>query len=123
MIDLLAICGPNASGKTRLGVDLALRLDGEILSVDSRQVYRGLDIGSGKDLHEYDTPRGSVPYHLIDIADPHQIYSLWHYVADFERVFSEVAERQRLPIAVGGTARPMNVDWLIGYTSLARPRR
>ena len=84
--DLVAICGANASGKTRLGVDLARRCAGEIISVDSRQVYRGLDIGSGKDLEEYETPDGPVPYHLIDICDPGEIYSLWHFVDDFSRV-------------------------------------
>ena len=101
--DLVAICGPNASGKTRLGVDLARRCAGEIISVDSRQVYRGLDIGSGKDLEEYETPDGPVPYHLIDICDPGEIYSLWHFVDDFSRAFADIGGRGRLPLAVGGT--------------------
>ena len=101
--DLVAVCGPNASGKTHLGVDLARRCDGEIISVDSRQVYRGLDIGSGKDLAEYETPEGPVPYHLIDIADPHDIYSLWHFVGDFDQALAGIRTRRRLPIAVGGT--------------------
>ena len=101
--DLLAICGPTASGKTRLGVELALRLGGEILSADSRQVYRGLDLGTGKDLAEYRTPRGLVPYHLIDIADPAQVYTLWRFAADFAAAYAGVRARGRLPVAVGGT--------------------
>jgi len=80
-----------------------LRLGGEILSVDSRQVYRGLDLGSGKDLEEYDTPDGSVPYHLIDIADPREVYTLWRYMADFSAAYRRVRGRGRLPVAVGGT--------------------
>jgi len=101
--DLVVICGPNASGKTRLGVDLAGRCGGEIISVDSRQVYRGLDLGSGKDLEEYETPDGPIPYHLIDIADPHEVYSLWHFVEDFSHAFADIARRGQLPVAVGGT--------------------
>ncbi len=102
-VNLIVVCGATASGKTRLGVELARRYDGEIISVDSRQVYRGLDIGSGKDLDEYITPDGPVPYHLIDIVDPQQVYSLWNYLEDFDRVFGEVTARDRLPFAVGGT--------------------
>ena len=102
-VNLIVVCGATASGKTRLGVELARRYDGEIISVDSRQVYRGLDIGSGKDLDEYITPDGPVPYHLIDIVDPQQVYSLWNYLEDFDRVFGEVTARDRLPVAVGGT--------------------
>lgn len=101
--NLVVVCGATASGKTRLGVELARRYDGEILSVDSRQVYRGLDIGSGKDLHEYETPDGRVPYHLIDIVDPQQGYSLWNYIGDFDAAFVEVTGRGHLPVAVGGT--------------------
>lgn len=101
--DLVVVCGPNASGKTRLGVDLARRCGGEIISVDSRQVYRGMDIGSGKDLQEYGRPEGRVPYHLIDIADPAEIYSLWHFIGDYTAAFADIANRGRLPVAVGGT--------------------
>ena len=102
-INLLVVCGATASGKTRLGVEMARRYDGEIISVDSRQVYRGLDIGSGKDLDEYETPDGAVPYHLIDIVDPQQVYSLWNYLEDFDRAFADITSRDRLPVAVGGT--------------------
>jgi len=99
----LVICGPNASGKTSLGVALALEFMGEILSADSRQIYRGMDIGTGKDLHEYSTPHGSVPYHLIDICEPEEIYTLYHYQRDFYSAFRDVLSRSRLPVVVGGT--------------------
>jgi tRNA dimethylallyltransferase len=99
----IVVCGPTASGKTTLGVELALDFGGEILSADSRQVYRGMDLASGKDLHEYATGRGVVPYHLIDLADPSEIYSLFQYQRDFYRVFGEVVARGRLPVVVGGT--------------------
>ena len=97
------ICGPTASGKTSLGVALALEFDGEILSADSRQIYRGMDIGTGKDLHEYTTPHGSIPYHLIDIRRPEEVYTLHHYQTDFYAAFRDIRGRSRLPIAVGGT--------------------
>lgn len=99
----IVVCGPTASGKTRLGVVIALHVDGEIVSVDSRQIYRGMDIGTGKDLGEYRVDQRQVPYHLIDIAEPHQIYTLWNYQEDFYRVFREIHHRQKTPVIVGGT--------------------
>ncbi len=99
----IVVCGPTATGKTALGVELALDVNGEIISADSRQVYLGMDLASGKDLEEYATPRGSVPYHLIDVAEPGEIYSIFHYQRDFYRVFEEVVSRGRLPVVVGGT--------------------
>jgi len=98
-MNLLVILGPTASGKTQLAVAAAQALNGEILSADSRQVYRGLDIGSGKDLSEY----GAIPYHLIDIAEPGYEFSLFDYVRAFGAAFEAVRERGRLPILVGGT--------------------
>jgi|TARA_B100000315_G_scaffold232217_1_gene244273 tRNA dimethylallyltransferase len=97
--NLLVVLGPTASGKTRLSVRLATRLDGEIISADSRQVYRGLDIGSGKDLQEY----GEVPYHLIDIVDPGHEFNLFEYQQAFFEAFAVVRSRQRLPLLVGGS--------------------
>ncbi len=98
---IIVILGTTASGKTSLGVDLALRLDGEIISADSRQVYRGLDIGSGKDLAEY----GEVKYHLIDVADPKERYS----VADYQKAafvaIEDILQRGKLPIIVGGSGQ------------------
>jgi tRNA dimethylallyltransferase len=99
----LVILGPTASGKTHLGVVLAAELGGEIFSVDSRQVYRGLDIGSGKDLAEYSVDGRAVPYHLIDIVDLDTEYNTYMYQRDFYAVFERLASRATLPVAVGGT--------------------
>lgn len=97
--NLLVILGPTASGKTSLGVELARHLSGEIISADSRQVYRGMDIGSGKDLKEY----GDTPYHLIDIVDPGYEFSVFEFQRRFLCTYEEIRERCRLPILVGGT--------------------
>lgn len=99
----VVICGPTACGKTRLGVRVAACFGGEILSADSRQVYRGMDIGTGKDLAEYDNDGSPVPRHLIDIADPGEIYSLWDYQRDFYQVFTSLLAAGKLPVVVGGT--------------------
>ena len=78
-LHVLAIVGPTACGKTRLGVEVAHRLGSEIVSADSRQVYRGLDIGTGKDLAEYAEVDPPIPYHLVDVADPEQVYTLFRF--------------------------------------------
>ncbi len=100
MFNLLIIAGATASGKTHLGVQLAQQLNGEILSGDSRQVYRGMDLGTGKDLHEY----GDIPYHLIDLVEPGTEYSVFDYQRDFYRAFNEIQQRHTLPILVGGSS-------------------
>ena len=97
--DLICVLGPTASGKTRYAVQLARELGGEILSGDSRQVYRGMDIGTGKDLAEY----GDVPYHLIDIVDAGTRYNIFQYQHDFERAYRDIVERGRTPILCGGS--------------------
>jgi tRNA dimethylallyltransferase len=107
-IRLLVLIGPTASGKTRLGVEVAHALGSEILSADSRQVYRGLDIGSGKDLDEYSEVTPPVPYHLVDVADPAEVYSVFHYQRDCYRLLEEKervpAHARGLPLLmVGGT--------------------
>ena len=102
--DLVAVVGPTASGKTRYAVRLAERLGGEILSADSRQVYRGMDIGTGKDLAEY----GSVPYHLIDIAEPGTQYNVWQYQQDFARAWADIRARGAVPVLCGGTGMYVN---------------
>lgn len=99
----LVVLGPTASGKTRLGVQLAREWGGEILSADSRQVYRGLDIGSGKDLTEYRQDGPPVPYHLIDIAGLEQEFSVFEFQQRFYEAFESVRARGALPVVVGGT--------------------
>ncbi|MDE6457615.1 MAG: tRNA (adenosine(37)-N6)-dimethylallyltransferase MiaA [Muribaculum sp.] len=96
---LLVITGPTASGKTSRAVDVAKALDGEIISADSRQVYRGMDIGTGKDIIEY----GDVPYHLIDICPAGYKYNLYEYLRDFDKAYAFVSGKGRLPILCGGT--------------------
>lgn len=101
----IIVCGPTASGKTRLAVSIARAVGGEILSADSRQVYRGMDIGAGKDLCEYGDKgsAGFVPYHLIDIVDPRRVYTLYDYRRDFCKSFGDVSERGRVPVIAGGS--------------------
>jgi tRNA dimethylallyltransferase len=96
---LIVITGPTASGKTGKAVALARALGGEIISADSRQVYRGMDIGTGKDLDEY----GEVPYHLIDICDAGYKYNLFEYVHDYGEAYADIVARGRQPILCGGT--------------------
>ena len=114
--NLLVILGPTASGKTRVGVEVARVLNGEIISADSRQVYRGMDIGTGKDLEEY----GSVPYHLIDIADPGYEFNVFEFQRRFVEAFNGIQARGRLPVVVGGTG--MYLDAVLrGYRLLEVP--
>ena len=101
--ELITILGPTASGKTALAAALAARMDTEIISADSRQLYRGMDIGTGKDLADYVVEGKSIPYHLIDICDPGYKYNVFEYQHDFFRVFTTLRERGLLPILCGGT--------------------
>ena len=101
--ELITIWGPTASGKTALAAALAGRLDTEIISADSRQLYRGMDIGTGKDLADYVVDGKSIPYHLIDICDPGYKYNVFEYQHDFFRVFTSLRERGLVPILCGGT--------------------
>ena len=101
--ELITILGPTASGKTALAAALAARLHTEISSADSRQLYRGMDIGTGKDLADYVVDGKSIPYHLIDICDPGYKYNVFEYQHDFFRVFTALRERGLLPILCGGT--------------------
>ncbi len=106
---LVVVTGPTACGKTQFAVSLAHHFGSEIISADSRQVYRGLDIGTGKDLDEYRAVEPPVPYHLIDIADPRSVYTLFHYQRDCYRVLREKARDPRFAdgarplLLVGGT--------------------
>ncbi|MBR3937489.1 MAG: tRNA (adenosine(37)-N6)-dimethylallyltransferase MiaA [Bacteroidaceae bacterium] len=101
--DLITILGPTACGKTKLAVALADRIGGEILSADSRQVYRGMDIGTGKDLADYRVGDRTVPYHLIDIAEPGSKYNVYEFQGDFLKAYKGVVERGAQPIMCGGT--------------------
>lgn len=98
-IDVLAVVGPTASGKTRRAVSLARAFGGEIISADSRQVYRRMDIGTGKDLDEY----GDVPVHLVDVCEAGEKYNLHRYLSDFTRVRDDISSRGRLPVVCGGS--------------------
>ncbi|MFA7402872.1 MAG: tRNA (adenosine(37)-N6)-dimethylallyltransferase MiaA [Pelobacteraceae bacterium] len=114
--DLIAVIGPTASGKTRLAVALAQEIGGEIISADSRQVFRGMDIGSGKDLHEY----GQVPYHLIDILDAGGEFSVFEFQRRFLGAFAEIAARRAVPIMCGGSG--MYLDAVLrGYRMVEVP--
>ena len=101
--ELITILGPTASGKTSLAATLAARLDTEIISADSRQLYRGMDIGTGKDLADYEVDGKLIPYHLIDICDPGYKYNVFEYQHDFFRVFTSLRELGILPVLCGGT--------------------
>lgn len=103
-INLIVILGPTASGKTRLAVRLVKEMGSEIISADSRQVYRGMDIGTGKDLKEYVVDEVAVPYHLIDVVDPEHEFNLFEYQQRFFRCFSEISSRGIVPVTVGGTS-------------------
>lgn len=97
--EIIAVTGPTASGKTALAVSIARQTGGEIISADSRQVYRRMDIGTGKDLAEY----GDIPYHLIDICEPGTRYNLHRYISDFHKALEDIVSRGRQPIVCGGT--------------------
>ena len=100
-VRVIAVTGPTATGKTRLAVQLARKFSGEIISVDSRQVYRKMDIGTGKDLEEY----GEIPCHLVDIADPGKgDYNLWRFCHDAYEAIDDIASRGKVPVLCGGTA-------------------
>lgn len=100
---LITILGPTASGKTALAAQLAYELDGEIISGDSRQVYRGMTIGTGKDLDDYIVDGHAIPYHLIDICEPGEKYNIFQYQQDFLRAWRGVQSRGKWPILCGGS--------------------
>jgi tRNA dimethylallyltransferase len=101
--NLIVILGPTASGKTHLAAKLAYDLQGEIISADSRQVYKNMDIGTGKDLNQYIINGRRIPYHLIDIVAPENEFNLFEFQYRFYKIFSELIEKKILPVLVGGT--------------------
>lgn len=107
----IIVLGPTAVGKTAIGVAVARAFNGEIISADSRQTYRHLDIGSGKDLAEYSEGGEAVPYHLIDITELPAEYNVYNYQQDFYKVFKDIIARGKLPIVVGGTG--MYIDAIV----------
>lgn len=111
---ILAVIGPTASGKTELAVSLALRLGGEVVSADSMQIYRGMDIGTAKPTAA--EMRG-VPHHMLDVADPREDYSVARYVAEASACIGDILRRGKLPIVAGGTG--LYIDSLIRGTSFA----
>ena len=121
----VVILGPTAVGKTGVGVGVADFYSGQIISADSRQVYKGLDIGSGKDLDEYILDKGKsterkIPYHLIDNADVKDEYNVFNYQKDFYKIFSDLQEKKFLPVIVGGTG--MYLDAIVrGYDLVEVP--
>ena len=100
---LITILGPTASGKTSLAAHLAYEIDAEIISADSRQVYRGMTIGTGKDLEDYMIKDRQIPYHLIDICEPGTKYNLFRYQEDFIKVYADMMKRRKQAILCGGT--------------------
>ncbi len=101
--NLITILGPTASGKTSVAARTASVLDGEVISADSRQVYRGMDLGTGKDYADYVIDGKTIPYHLLDIVDAGYEYNVYEYQKDFLRVFTEITERGKLPVMCGGS--------------------
>lgn len=118
--DLVTILGPTASGKTPLAVALAYRLNAEIISGDSRQVYRRMDLGTGKDLADYVVDGKRIPYHLIDIVEPGYKYNVFEFQRDFLQAYDDIRQRGVLPILCGGTG--MYIESVLkGYKLLPVP--
>ncbi len=101
--NLVVVLGPTASGKTTLATKLAHKIDGEIISADSRQVYRNMDLGTGKDLEDYIVDGTPIPYHLIDIVDAGYKYNVYEYQTDFFKAFEDIKNRGKFPVMCGGT--------------------
>lgn len=116
--DLIVILGITATGKTKLAAHLAEKLDGEIISADSRQVYRGMDIGSGKDLNDFIVNGKSIPYHLIDIKNAGEEYNVFEFQKDFLAAFEDIKSRNKQAILCGGTGLYLEAV-LKGYRMLA----
>lgn len=113
---MIVLLGPTASGKTRIASLLAKEIGGEIISADSRQIYRGMDIGTGKDLDDYVVEGERIKAHLVDIADAGEQYSLYRYKEDFEKAFQEITYRNKFPIVCGGSG--MYIETALGLYDL-----
>ena len=118
--DLIAITGPTASGKTPFAAALAKELGSEIISADSRQIYRRMDLGTGKDLEDYTIGGTQIPYHLIDIVEPGYKYNVFEYQRDFLKAYEDITSRGKLPIVCGGTGMYLE-SILKGYRLMPVP--
>ena len=119
--NLLVVLGATATGKTSLAVNLAKTFDAEIISADSRQIYRGMDLGTGKDIEEYTIDGQRIPHHLIDIADAGYKYNVYEFQRDFVESFEAIQKRNRLPLVCGGTGMYLEAC-LKGYKLIAVPK-
>lgn len=119
-IELITLLGPTASGKTQLAAQLAYQIDSEIISGDSRQIYRKMDIGTGKDLGDYIVNNKPIPYHLIDIVDPGYKYNVFEYQQDFWQAYEKIKSKNKTPILCGGTGLYIE-SVLKGYKLLPVP--
>jgi tRNA dimethylallyltransferase len=117
-IDLITVTGPTASGKTRFAALLASKLHGEIISADSRQVYRQMDIGTGKDLEDYMVDGQTVPTHLLDIRPPGDKYNVYEFQEDFVKAYEDIHQRKKTPLLVGGTG--MYIEAVLAGYALAK---
>jgi tRNA dimethylallyltransferase len=115
---MLTILGTTATGKTRLAAKVASQTDGEVISADSRQVFKGMDLGTGKDLQDYIVDGNNVPYHLIDIAEPGEEYSLFRFRHDFQKIYEDMLSRGKFPILCGGTG--MYLESVLGNYRMAK---
>lgn len=111
---MVTILGPTATGKTRLAALVAARLDGEVISADSRQVYRGMNIGTGKDYDDYLVEGILVPFHLVDMAEPGYEYSVFEFRQDFLKAYDDITKRGKTPVLCGGTGLYLE-SVLLGY--------
>jgi len=120
MDNIVVILGPTASGKTKLAVQIASQFNGEIISADSRQIYKGMDIGTGKDLVEYQINNNNINYHLIDILNPTDDYSVFQFKADCQNAIQKIQSKNKMPIICGGTGlyiESILLDYQIPNTS------
>jgi len=119
-VNLILLLGPTAAGKTRLAAQAAVRIGGEIISADSRQVYRGMDIGTGKDYADYQVAGQTISHHLIDIAEPGEEYNVYRFQQDFIDAFAAISGRGKMPVLCGGTGLYLEAV-LRGYRLLEVP--
>jgi len=117
---LIVVTGPTATGKTSFAAHLAYKLNGEIISADSRQVYRGMDLATGKDINDYVVKNVQIPYHLVDIVDPGYEYNVFEFQSDFLKVYKEIISSTKQPVLCGGTG--MYIEAVIkGYKLIQVP--